>query len=126
MQPWASLLALGIKTIETRRWATDYRGPLLIHASKSRAGKSIHPQLQEPSILPDFEVLPFGAIIAEAQLVDIVRCETLILSKETFESCGLEENAFGPKEGKYCWLFKHAVCLDEIIPATGRLGLWEW
>lgn len=33
-QPWASLIALGVKTVETRPWATKYRGPLAIHAGK--------------------------------------------------------------------------------------------
>ncbi len=28
-QPWASLMAWGVKTIETRGWATAYRGPLV-------------------------------------------------------------------------------------------------
>lgn len=32
-QPWASLVALGVKAIETRSWGTAYRGPLLIHAA---------------------------------------------------------------------------------------------
>ncbi len=32
-QPWASLVAIGAKTIETRSWATSYRGPLAIHAA---------------------------------------------------------------------------------------------
>lgn len=32
-QPWASLVAVGAKTIETRSWSTTYRGPLLIHAA---------------------------------------------------------------------------------------------
>lgn len=32
-QPWASLVALGVKTIETRSWSTQYRGPLAIHAA---------------------------------------------------------------------------------------------
>lgn len=32
-QPWASLIVLGHKKIETRGWATKYRGPLLIHAA---------------------------------------------------------------------------------------------
>lgn len=35
-QPWASLVAVGAKTIETRGWSTDYRGPLLIHAAKRK------------------------------------------------------------------------------------------
>lgn len=35
-QPWASLIAHGVKTIETRSWSTKYRGPLAIHAGKAR------------------------------------------------------------------------------------------
>lgn len=31
-QPWASLIAVGAKRIETRSWSTTYRGPLAIHA----------------------------------------------------------------------------------------------
>jgi len=32
-QPWASLIAVGAKRIETRSWSTKYRGPLAIHAA---------------------------------------------------------------------------------------------
>ena len=35
-QPWASLIALGVKRIETRSWRTSYRGPLAIHAGLHR------------------------------------------------------------------------------------------
>src|SRR5579872_5081015 len=45
-QPYATLICLGLKQIETRRWATYHRGPLLIHAAKS-----------EPEIIPDFQPL---------------------------------------------------------------------
>lgn len=37
-QPWASLIALGAKTIETRSWQTSYRGPIAIHAAASTPG----------------------------------------------------------------------------------------
>jgi activating signal cointegrator 1 len=33
-QPWATLVAIGAKRIETRSWPTNYRGPLAIHAAK--------------------------------------------------------------------------------------------
>jgi activating signal cointegrator 1 len=33
-QPYASLVALGLKTFETRSWGSSYRGPLLIHAAR--------------------------------------------------------------------------------------------
>ena len=35
-QPFASLIALGVKTIEARSWSTDYRGPLIIQAGQHR------------------------------------------------------------------------------------------
>ena len=33
-QPWAALLAAGVKTVEVRTWPTGRRGRLLIHAGK--------------------------------------------------------------------------------------------
>lgn len=38
MQPWASLVAVGAKRIETRDWRTSYSGPLAIAASKGFPG----------------------------------------------------------------------------------------
>ena len=32
-QPWASLIAHGIKDIENRTWRTHFRGKIYIHAS---------------------------------------------------------------------------------------------
>ena len=34
-QPYAELVTDGRKTIETRRWNTNFRGKFLIHASKA-------------------------------------------------------------------------------------------
>ncbi|MGB6591364.1 MAG: ASCH domain-containing protein [Candidatus Nitrosopolaris sp.] len=34
-QPYAELVAAGRKTIETRRWSTNFRGRFLIHSSKA-------------------------------------------------------------------------------------------
>lgn len=33
-QPWASAIACGVKTHETRSWKTRFRGPIAIHAAK--------------------------------------------------------------------------------------------
>lgn len=35
-QPWATLVAIGAKRVETRSWATTYRGPVAIHAGRHR------------------------------------------------------------------------------------------
>lgn len=33
-QPWATLVAAGLKTVECRTWKTKYRGPFLVCASQ--------------------------------------------------------------------------------------------
>nr|WP_139181574.1 ASCH domain-containing protein [Pelosinus fermentans] len=35
LQSWASLIACGAKLIETRSWATKYRGKIAINVAKS-------------------------------------------------------------------------------------------
>jgi len=36
-QPWAEMIARGLKRVENRTWRTSHRGPLAIHAGKSMA-----------------------------------------------------------------------------------------
>lgn len=88
-QPWASLMAIGAKRIETRGWSTDYRGLLAIHAAQSwnndsrelatstlgwnllaseKAKASQSAPGNRPTLLR--RELPFGAIIALCDLVD--------------------------------------------------------
>lgn len=78
-QPWATLVAVGAKRIETRSWGTTYRGPIAIHASKAfpRADRDLcltnnvffSVLKQHISRVAD---LPRGAVIATARLVDVV------------------------------------------------------
>jgi hypothetical protein len=85
-EPWASLMATGAKSIETRHWATSYRGPLLICAAARRIKSELWALLDDPDFqtgLADYSpshgpgdpVLPddlnFGHAVA---LVDLVRC----------------------------------------------------
>lgn len=86
-QPWASLIAVGAKTIETRPFGTKYRGPLAIHAGKP------HPDLDWEGggyavaadwfgkVRTDFAYrnnlqnrvdLPLGAVVAVCDLTDVV------------------------------------------------------
>jgi activating signal cointegrator 1 len=126
-QPWASLVALGVKTIETRSWSTKYRGPIAIHAAARRPRASdlpgahgwigsfmlgewcddVHHVYDErgecdcddeenvlgrcaaasnlqPALLRDAggsyvelaTYLPLGAVVATAELVDVVKITT--------------------------------------------------
>lgn len=82
-QPWASLVACGAKTWETRGWPTKYRGPLRIHASAkvpadwlAVGGWSVYRAADAVRALDrmgGWHVLPLGALMATVNLVDCVR-----------------------------------------------------
>jgi len=74
-QPWASLIAQGKKTIETRTWKTNYRGPLLICASKK----------------PTIHNLPTGCAIA---LVTLIGCRSMQVEDANAAQCELYDHAW--------------------------------
>lgn len=95
-QPWAYLIAAGIKDIENRTWKTSYRGRVLIHASAS-APKSIRAILNADQIDTviksrayndsDFaKVYVTGAIIGSVEIVDCVVNHTSIWAEKSLES----------------------------------------
>lgn len=69
-QPWAHAIIHMGKDIENRKWATEHRGPLLIHASKTpdqwRLGEWSAAKRVDP------EQLQYGGIIGIVDLVDCV------------------------------------------------------
>lgn len=146
-QPWASLVALGEKRIETRSWATRYRGPLAIHASATlpkaakvlllctpfhevltRRGHAISHMLMAPpkGVVP--HDLPLGAVIATAKLVTCIRLEDDLTVRDTLAlSEARHEQSFGDySPGRFAWVLRDVVALPEPIPARGALGLWEF
>ena len=79
-QPWATLVAIGVKTIETRPFAWDYRGALAIHAAKTFDDVNVAICRREPfrSVLvaagySDALQLPTGCIISLHNLEDAFR-----------------------------------------------------
>ncbi len=124
-QPWASLVAIGAKRIETRSWATNYRGVLCIHSSKNILGQDLYICYQEPFLsalmkggidLPGG--LPLGRIIATARLVDCERIDDWRPGKPELDF-GWYEN------DRYAWFFEDVDRLEVSVPARGSLGLWE-
>jgi hypothetical protein len=117
-QPWASAIALGHKRIETRHWSTSYRGLLAIHAAKRWTREEREFAAFLPIELPD--VLPLGAIVATANLVDIRRTEDLLPSISTTEEIF---GNYGP--GRFGWILEDIRPLREPVPYPGRQGLFE-
>jgi activating signal cointegrator 1 len=125
-QPWASLVAIGAKRLETRSWATKYRGDLAIHSSKnlsvsSRRLLDIEPvksTLAEAGLSRD--ALPLGQVLAVVRLTAIYIVEWDQLPDEP-------ERSFGDYQvGRFVWVLDDLRVLAEPIPAVGHLGLWRW
>jgi hypothetical protein len=141
IQPWASAITLGLKRVETRSWKTNYRGPLLIHASKRIAPfhKSFNYTTFEQRYIilkticnayDEYDLMPTGAIIAKAMLKDV----SLIVESEGYWAKLKNERIVNLLEwhlgdytpGRYAWILEDIEMLENPIPAKGRLGLWEF
>lgn len=114
-QPHASLLATGLKVIETRTWTNPYRGILLIHAGKTFD--------ENAEALPvDSSVR--GAIIGYCYLFAIIQFQDFAHFKhyKMEHMCKPVEDYWQP--GLFGWRMKAAYKLPEPIPARGWPKLW--
>jgi hypothetical protein len=123
-QPWASLIVLGVKRLETRPWRTVYRGPLLIHAARAFPAAARALCRREPfrSLLHaaglDAAALPLGAVVGGVELLDCVRVEDLPEPEP-------DEAALGDfRPGRWVWRLADPRRLGPF-PARGRLGLFD-
>jgi activating signal cointegrator 1 len=134
-QPWASLVAIGAKLVETRSWWTSYRGPLAIHASKGFPGWAkdcwqYGPHFQY-ALKPlgietrkDLDLLPRGAIIATCRLVDCLAMYNPRVAELARPYTA--ERAFGDySAGRWAWVLMDITPLPEPIECNGALGLWR-
>lgn len=126
-QPWATLIAIGAKHFETRSWATNYRGPLAIHAAKRRVdpgewSTAIHCALSQMGMGWYGEQLPYGCIVCTVDLVDCLRTEAAI--KSSF--FGGDEIHFGDySPGRFAWRLDNVQTVGNV-PARGSQGFWNW
>lgn len=127
LQPWATLIAIGAKTIETRSWSTTYRGEIAIHASKRWTGEQRYLATQAGPIakaLTPFPGMCLGSVVAVARMVDCVSTDSLtafeILAKHP------EERAFGDfSPGRFMWILEDVRALPAPVHCKGALSLWE-
>jgi hypothetical protein len=76
-QPYAWLVVHGIKDIENRSWRTNYRGPLLIHASANLVDLTTDEiedcQSQSGIRMPEENEYQTGGVVGLVDVVDCVR-----------------------------------------------------
>lgn len=123
-QPYATLVVIGAKCVETRSWKPDYRGELYIHAS-ARMPKWCREKLDREGFV-DFlhdKVLPLGQVLGRVTL-DGMMTTTEWKSSERFNHKEMLFGDYDPR--RYAWLLSNPVPLDVPLPAKGSLGIWDW
>lgn len=147
--PWAQLIARGLKVIETRSWRTYFTGPIAIHSSKSLT-LSHRQMLTRPEYAKAFNLQvplaggelfevcaewPRGAVVATADLIGCLPTESLpyqglgMVSKFSTKVFPIDERerAFGNYEpGRFAWILENVNPLPAPIEVKGRQGLWSW
>ena len=132
IQPYAHLIATGVKRVENRSWPTSYRGPIAIHAGKAKSygGEPVEDIAQSYDI--DQAVLVYGAVIATANLIDCVR----LIDPAPLRRTRLTPPDWAKKkypwladhehtEGPVCWVLDNVQRIDPVF-VNGAQGLWEW
>ena len=116
-QPWATLIAEGIKKYEFRSWKTNYRGDILIHA-----GAGI-----DASAMKKFKDLnleyPSKKILAKVTITDCI-----LLDKEMNKKISNENPlVYGTNDRDgYAWKLTNVEKLDIPDTINGKLGMWNY
>lgn len=115
-QPWATLVAEGIKKYEFRSWKIKYRGKVLIHA-----GIGIDKDEMKKFENMDLE-FPSKRILAEVEIEDCLELDDDLNQKIINEN----NIAYGSKyRAGYAWKLKNVKKLDINKEINGKLGLWN-
>ena len=123
IEPYATLIKNGIKTIETRSWKTNYRGKLYIYASSTKMPKEYRDNI-ELMFLINIDELNYGNIICSCGLVDCIKMSDDFVND--IKTNRKEEFVTGIySKGRYAWMFKNIEILDKPIKAKGHLGIWN-
>ncbi|AZA75951.1 ASCH domain-containing protein [Chryseobacterium indoltheticum] len=136
-QPWASIIAYGIKDIENRTWKTNFRGRIFIHAS-AKIVEEVDFTTQQTALLfengiwhPDRgfteELNITSAIIGEVIIVDCVINHESIWADKTFmyECDETGEEPIG--KPIYNWVLENAILYDKpIFNVKGKLSFWNF
>lgn len=123
-QPWASLIAVGHKQLETRDWNPKFRGPLVIHAGKTL----------DTSVLGNAEFMRFFHLIGLdmfklplAAALCICDLHAVYRTEDVLPKISDEERMFGNfQPGRSAWHLKNVRMFEQPIAVRGQQGLWKW
>jgi hypothetical protein len=116
-QPWATLVAEGLKKYEFRSWKLNYRGEILIHA-----GKGV-----DKDAMKKFEHLglkyPHSRIVAKVKILDCIELNDKINKQIIKEN----ELVYGHKYDRtgYAWKLELIEKKNDETIVSGKQGIWN-
>lgn len=116
-QPWATLVAEGLKKYEFRSWKYNYRGEILIHAGKS-IDKAAMNKFKNMNLN-----FPSSKIIAKVNIVDCIQLNSEINKKIISEN----ELVYGNKLDRmgYAWVLSDVQKIEDSKELSGKQGIWN-
>jgi len=129
-QPYAHLICLPEmepihKRVENREWPTKYRGPLLVHAGKSRDWLQLD---DDPNVDAMYEIpvadMAFGAAVAICNLVDCLHIRTINAGYHYVKYPWLRQHLHA--NGPWCFILQDVRPLPKPIAYRGAQGFWNF
>lgn len=115
-QPFVELIISGKKTIEIRNWKTNYRGELLIHASK------VPDKYALEHFKIDIETIKLGAILGKVKLID---CKDYKNDGDFLKDKNLHLAEDYKQGHRFGFVLVEPVRFETPIPLKGRLGIFD-
>lgn len=134
-QPWAWLLALGLKPVENRTWAPAYRGLLWIHASRVPSNRALGVGIERLAGALSTRGYPNLDSLLEAYLEHMARHDFrrsgALVGRAELDGCARSAEELEPAEalwftGPVGLRLRGAEELAEPRPWRGQLGLWRF
>ena len=114
-QPFADLIIFGKKTIELRKWNTNFRGEFLIHAP-------LKIRMEDSKRLKINKKFVTGAIIGKAELYDVKKYNS---EKEIKEDKQFHYAVIDFQDKMFGFMLRNSRQFRIPIPFKGQLGLFE-
>jgi len=120
MMPWAYYILKYGKDVENRTWRTDYRGRILIHASKK----------PDPMYRTFLSAMVDGRELTKTEIEKLNEANKTwcghIVGSVDLVDCVQNHRSPWAEPGMWHLVLKDPVLFKEPIPARGSLGLWEY
>lgn len=114
-QPFTDLIMSGKKTIELRKWNTNFRGEFLVHSP-------LKIRINDYKRLKISKKLVVGAIIGKVEIIDVKKYNSKSEIKADFKKHLASTDFF---DRKYGFVLKNPRSFRIPIPCKGKLGFFD-